>query len=49
MQKSMNCKKQNPLVCFMQNPMNCIKQKPLICFMQNPITAKSRNRSYYFV
>lgn len=33
----------------MQKSMICFVQKPLICFMQNPITAKSRNRSYYFV
>ena len=39
----MNCKKQNPLICFMQNPMNYKKQKPLICFMQNPMNYKRQN------
>lgn len=33
----------------MQKSMISFVQNPLICFMQNPITAKSRNRSYYFV
>lgn len=33
----------------MQKSMICFVQNLLICFMQNPITAKSRNRSYYFV